>query len=142
MDSQTQKALQRFKSHSKIKNLLTRLSYALIIGGVLIYVFYGFSRSTNIKVVTDYKKNPKSYKTEKLMTNPRIKLQYNDGQVYDIQAKKAFHKDETQFYLYDVFATGKIGNITAGELEVKDSGDHLIFTKNPILILNKTKNEQ
>jgi hypothetical protein len=92
--------------------------------------------------VSDYKKDLKAYKTEKIMTNPRIKLQYGQGQLYNIQAKEAFHEDEDEVFLYDVFATGKIGNITSGQLKIYNSGDHLIFTKNPILILNKTKNEQ
>ena len=72
------------------------------------------------------------------MTNPRIKFEHGDAQVYHIQAKKAFHKNNQEAILYDVFATGEIGNITAGELEIDEKGDHLIFTKNPILILNKT----
>jgi hypothetical protein len=139
MDIQTKLILQRFKSHSKIKNLLTKTCYALIVGGIFIYIFYGLNGGNNIKVVTDYKDNPKKYRVEKIMTNPRLKLQYSEGQLYDIQAKKAFHKDENEVFLYDVFAEGKIGKITAGELEINDSGDHLVFTKNPVLILNQTK---
>ena len=73
------------------------------------------------------------------MTNPRIKFQYNDSQVYQIQAKKAFHQDNEEALLYDVFATGEIGNITAGELKIDEEGNHLVFTKNPVLILNKTE---
>jgi hypothetical protein len=41
--------------------------------------------------------------------------------------------------MYDVFAEGKIGKITAGELEITESGDHMVFTKNPVLILNQTE---
>ena len=141
MDLNTAQILERFQSHSKIKNFLTKLCYALIIGGVFIYIFYGFNSTTNIKVVNDYKQNPNEYKTEKIMTNPRIKLQYGEGQIYDIQAKKAFHKDESEVMLYDVFAEGDIGRITAGELKIDEEGNHLVFTKNPVLILNKTKNE-
>ena len=47
------------------------------------------------------------------------------------------HKDENEAILYDVFAEGDIGKITAGELQINQDGDHLVFTKNPILILNK-----
>ncbi len=139
MDLKTEQVLKLIHSHSRIKNFLTTLCYALIIGGLFIYIFYAFNQSRTIKLVNDYKENPQGYKTEKIMTNPRIKFQYNDAQIYDIQAKKAFHKDENEIMLYDVFAEGDIGKITAGELKIDENGNHLVFTKNPILILNKTK---
>jgi hypothetical protein len=108
------------------------------VGGVFIYVFYALNQGNAIKIARDYKKNPEEYKTEKIMTNPRINFQYNDDQVYYIKAKKAFHKDDQEAVLYDVFATGEIGNITAGELKIDEEGNHLVFSKNPVLILNKT----
>ncbi len=141
MDLKTEKILQTINFHVKIKNILTILSYFLIVGGIFIYLFYAFSRSNNIKLITQYKEDIKNYKTEKVMINPRIKFQYNDAQVYDIQAKKAFHKDEKEMTLFDVFATGETGNITAGELKIYEEGDHMVFTKNPVLILNKTDGE-
>lgn len=141
MDLRTQQILKLFKSHLRIKNFLTVLCYCAIIGGLFVYVFYAFNQSRTIKIVNQYKKNPEAFKTEKIMTNPRINFQYNDTQVYHIQAKKALHKDEQEVVLHDVFATGDVGNITAGELKIDESGDHLVFTKNPILILNKTEGE-
>lgn len=139
MDLKTEQILALFHAHLRIRNFLTILCYALIIGGLFIYVFSAFNQSKTIKIVSDYKENPKEYKTEKIMTNPRIKFQYNDTQIYDIRAKRAFHKDNQEAVLYDVFAEGDIGRITAGQLEISESGDHLVFTKNPILILNKTQ---
>lgn len=138
MDLKTEQILKLIHSHSRIKNFLTILCYCLIVGGLLIYVFYAFNQSRTIKLVNQFKENPENYKVEKIMTNPRIKLQYNDTQVYDISAKKALHKNENNATLYDVFATGDIGNITAGELEISEDGNRLVFTKNPVLILNKT----
>lgn len=139
MDPHTQKILQIFQSHYRIRSFLTSLCYAAIVAGLFVYIFYAFNRSRTIKLVSDYQKGVKEYKTEKIMTNPRIKFQYNDNQIYNIRAKKAFHKDESEALLYDVFAEGDIGRITAGELKIDEDGDHLVFTKNPILILNKTK---
>lgn len=138
MDIKTEEILKLFYSHLRIKNFLTILCYCLIVGGVFVYVFYAFNQSRTIKLVSDFKKKSKSYESEKIMTNPRIKFEHGDAQIYHIQAKKAFHKNNQEAILYDVFATGEIGNITAGELEIDEEGDHLIFTKNPILILNKT----
>lgn len=139
MDLQTEKILQLFHSHSRIKNYLTILCYFIIVSGLFIYIFYAFSTSHAIKIVNEYQKNPTEYKTEKIMTNPRIKFQHSDAHIYNIQAKKAFHKDESEVQLYDVFAEGDIGKITAGELKIDEEGDHLVFTKNPVLILNKSK---
>lgn len=139
MDLKTKAVLQTIESHHKIKKVLTIFCYFLILGGILTYVFYAFDQGDSIKLVNQYKKNPQKYKTEKIMTNPRIKMQYNDNSIYDIQAKKAFHKDESQAVLKDVFAEGDVGNITAGQLKINDKGDHLVFTQNPILILKKSK---
>jgi hypothetical protein len=139
MDIKTEQVLKLIHSHLRIKKFLTILCYCLIVGGLFIYVFYAFNQNSTIKLVNQYKENPEKYKTEKIMINPRIKFQHTDNQIYDIQAKKAVHKNESEMVLYDVFATGNIGNITAGELEINDEGNHLIFTKNPVLILNKTE---
>ncbi len=141
MDLKTQQVLKIFKSHLRIKKFLTILCYFAIIGGILVYVFYAFNQSNKIKIVRQIKKNASEYKTEKLMTNPRINLQSDNSQIYHIRAKKAFHKDNQEAVLYDVFATGDIGNISAGELKIDEKGDHLVFSKNPVLILNNAKNE-
>lgn len=141
MDLKTQEILKAINLQGKIRRILTVLCYFLILGGIFIYVFHGFSRSKNIKLITQYKDEAKNYKAEKIMTNPRIKFQYDDAQIYDIKAKRAFHKDEKEMTLYDVFATGETGNITAGELKIYEEGNHLVFTKNPILILRNVEGE-
>ncbi len=138
MDLRTEQILKLFQSHLRIKNFLTTLCYCMIIGGIFVYIFYAFNRSRTIKLVNQFNKDPKAYEAEKIMTNPRIKFQYNETQVYHIKAKKAFHKNEQEAVMQDVFATGDIGNITAGKLEIDEDGNHLVFTQNPVLILNKT----
>ena len=139
MDQETKQALKDFDSHSRIKNLITFMCYVLIFGGLSVYVYHGLNQKNAIKLVKKVKGDLKNYKTEKIMTNPRINFQYNDGQIYNVQAKKAFHKDNQEVNLEDVFATGDIGNITSGSLEIREEGNRLIFTKNPILILNKVE---
>jgi len=138
MDLRTEQILKLFQSHLRIKNFLTTLCYCMIVGGIFVYIFYAFNRSHTIKLVNQFNKDPKAYETEKIMTNPRIKFQYNETQVYHIKAKKAFHKNEQEAVMQDVFATGNIGNITAGKLEIDEDGNHLVFSQNPVLILNKT----
>lgn len=137
MDIKTENILKQFKSHLKIKAILTFLCYVAIFGGIFVYIFYATKQSTNVQIITDYKKNKDNYKTQKIMTNPRISFEYNKNQLYRIEAKKAFHQNNSEAILYDVFAKGEIGNITAGELKIEEDGNRLIFTNNPILILNE-----
>jgi hypothetical protein len=142
MDDKTQQVLKLIQSHSKIKNYLTILCYLLICGGLFIYVFYAINKTNkNIKLIARYKEDAANFKTEKIMTNPHIKFQYNDDQIYSIKAKKAYHENEEEVMMYDVFATGEIGNITAGTLKIDEKGNHLVFSDNPILILNRTENK-
>ncbi len=138
MDLATSKVLKSINLHGKIKKFASLICYFLIISGVLTYIFYAISKNNEkYKLVADYTKNKAQYKTEKIMINPRIRFLHNEKNLYDIYAKKAIHKDEQEVVLYDVVASGVIGRITSGELKVNQNGNHLVFTKNPVLILNK-----
>jgi len=140
MDLRTSTIIKRINFHQKIKKYLTIVSYFCIIVGFFIYIFYAVNKNTQkYQLVSDYKKNPEKFKTEKIMTNPRIRFQYNENQIYTIKAKKAVHKDDQEVTLFDVFATGEVGNITSGKLVINDDSNHLVFTQNPVLILNKTE---
>lgn len=142
MDLRTTIALKRINLHIKVKKYITILCYFFIAAGIFIYVFYALNKDTQkYKLVSDYQKNPEKYQIEKIMINPRIKFQYTEDQIYAIKAKRAVHKDEQEVTLYDVYAAGEAGNITAGQLVINDEGNHLVFTQNPVLILNKTTNE-
>jgi len=138
MDLRTLVALKRINIHIKIKKYLTAASYIFILAGIFIYIFYGLSKKNqSYKLVSDYQKNPEKFQVEKIMTNPRIKFQYNDNQIYEIKAQRAMHKNDEEVTLYNVSAAGEMGNITSGELQINEKGDRLIFTQNPVLILNK-----
>lgn len=139
MDLRTEQVLKLIKSQHRIRSYTIALCYMMIAGGVLIYIFYAFSQSRSIKLVQNKAQNINEYQAEKIMTNPKIKLQHDDGNIYDIRAKKAFHRNQDDMTLFDVFAQGEIGRITAGNLDISEEGDHLVFTKNPVLILNQTK---
>ena len=54
-----------------------------------------------------------------------------------IKAKQAFYKKDAETTLQQVFAESEIGNITAGQLVIYDSGNYLVFSDNPVLILNQ-----
>jgi len=137
MDLRTQNALKAINAHLVVKKYITIICYFLIAAGIFVFLFYAINKNNqSYKLVSDFKKNPDQYKTEKIMINPRIKFQYNDEQIYEIRAKRAIHKDEQEVALFDVYASGQIGTITAGELKIDQDGNHLVFSQNPVLILN------
>lgn len=142
MDLRTQQILKIFNSHIRIKNFITFTCYLMIVGGIFTYVFFSLNYSNNIKIVSDYKNKMQDFTIQKTITNPRINFQYNEDQIYHISAKKASHQSNEEAVLYDVFADGELGKITAGELKIDESGDHLVFSKNPVLILNTSKNNK
>ncbi|MBU6339186.1 MAG: hypothetical protein KGQ36_04340 [Rickettsiales bacterium] len=140
MDEHTLKVLKIIESHLKIKNYLTVFCYFLIVGGVLFYIFHAINKTNNsIKIISNYQSDPKKYKTTKIMTNPRIDFQYNDNEIYHIEADKAYHENEKEVTMYKVHANGKIGDITADTLQITDEGNHLVFSGHPVLILNSTE---
>ena len=137
MDTKTEKILQKFTFHYRIRSVLTALCYGLIIGGVFLYVFYALNHANTVKLVNKYKNNNESYEAEKVMTNPRINFQYENGQIYHIKASKALHKNDKEVMMSNVFVEGAVGQITAGELKIDEEGNHLVFSQNPVLILKK-----
>jgi hypothetical protein len=140
MDKRTQEALDLINQHTKIKKYLIAISYFFILIGMFSYLFYATKENKkNIKFITNYEKYPEKYKIEKVMTNPSMNFQHNDNKIYKIKAKSASHINNQEVNLYDVFASGEIGNITAGKLIIDEGGDHLVFSDNPVLILNKTQ---
>ena len=71
------------------------------------------------------------------MTHPTINYQYNENEIYHIEAKKAFHKNNSEARFYEVSAKGDLGEIVSKELEIDEEGNRLIFSDNPVLILKQ-----
>ena len=136
MDKKTLEVLKKIKLYGKIKNYLTAISYLVIIVGVMIYIFHSLEQKNNLKIVSDIENKKNNVQAEKIMINPRIILQYNQSEIYNIKATKAFRKSANEIILNEVFAEGDIGKISAGELKISEDGNQMIFTKNPVLILN------
>lgn len=138
MDAQTTKIIKRLNFHSKIRYILTIISYFFIIFGVLLVISNLFeSKNKKFRIIADYKNKNANIKAEKIMINPRIKYDYNPNEIYSIDAKKAIHIDENNIELFEVSAQGDIGLITSGKLKIKDNGNNLIFSEKPSLIINK-----
>jgi hypothetical protein len=109
----------------------------LIIFSLTLYLSNFFKKKQVVRIVNQINDYEKTINAEKIMINPRITIKHDDGKTYSIKAKKAYHLNEEEVALQEVFANSDIGKISAGELQIKDEGNHLIFSKNPVLILNK-----
>ena len=136
-ESEVKIVLKSFKNHFLVQKILSFLCYFLIIISLSFYFSNFFEKKKTVRIVNQFSDKNKTLNAEKVMTNPRIKIKHDDGKIYSINAKKAFHLNEQMVVLQEVFATSEIGSISAGELKIEDEGNHLIFSKNPVLIINK-----
>jgi len=129
--------LNSFKNHFRVQKILTFFCYFLIILSLSFYFSNFFKKKKTIRIVNQLSDKQKNIIAEKIMINPRITIKHDDGKTYSIKAKKAFHLNDEEVAMQEVFANSEIGTISAGELQIKDEGNHLVFSKNPVLILNK-----
>ncbi len=137
MYSSDQKILKKFKKQRIFKIILLAASYCSIFFIIMVYSLIAVKKSSNIKIIKSFQDNQNKLASEKIMTNPSIKIKYNDNDIYHINAKRAYHGNEEEAILEKVTAKGKIGKITANKLEIKDNGNRLIFSDNPKLVLTK-----
>lgn len=129
--------LKNFNNHFRVQKILTFLCYFLICLSLSFYFSNFFKKKQTVRIVSQLNDKQNTLNAEKIMVNPRITIKHDDGKLYNINAKKASHSNDNQVILYEVFADSEIGKISAGELKIEDEGNHLIFSKNPVLILNK-----
>ena len=129
--------LKSFKNNFLLRKILSFFCYFLIIFSLSFYLSNFFKKKQVVRIVSQLNASEQTINAEKIMINPRITIKHDDGKTYNIKAKKAYHLNEEEVALQEVFANSEIGTISAGELQIKDEGDHLIFSKNPVLILNK-----
>ncbi len=134
------KIINTIKNRIKIRKFLVFICLAALIFSLLTFLFYGFDTTNNaIKFIS--KKNQID-DVEKIMLNPKIKFEHNDGQFFEIEAKKAIQKNKNDVELYDVEASGDEGSISSKNLLITNNGNDLHFSGNPTLIIKETKNEQ
>lgn len=137
MDDRTKRILASIHLNTQIKKYLISFCYFAIIGGISFYAFQAFIyKNNNIKLVNEFRENKEKYEVEKIMLNPRIDFKHDNNDIYKIKAKKAFHKNEEEVFLFDVTARGRIGNITSGQLKIYENGQRLEFSQNPVLTIN------
>lgn len=137
MHNSDQTILKKFKKQRIFKIILLAASYCSIFSIIVVYSLIAVKKSSNIKIIKSFQDNQNKLASEKIMTNPSIKIKYNGNDIYHINAKRAYHSNDEEAILEKVTAKGKIGKITANKLEIKDNGNRLIFSDNPKLILTK-----
>jgi hypothetical protein len=132
----SQEIIKNFKLQSKIKRVITIGCYFIIISGIILYISNIFQKKTNIKIVNKLNNN-KNIQAEKIMEKPQLTIKSDNEKIYKISAQKAYHINNEEVTLIDVLVSSEASNISAGELNISDSGDRLTFSKNPVLIFKQ-----
>ena len=132
----SQEIIKNFKLQSKIKRVITIGCYFIIISGIILYISNIFQKKTNIKIVNKLNNN-KNIQAEKIMEKPQLTIKSDNEKIYKISAQKAYHINNEEVTLIDVLVSSEASNISAGVLNISDSGDRLTFSKNPVLIFKQ-----
>ncbi len=130
-----QTIIVEIKKYQKCRIFMVVFCYTFIVCALLFYMTQFFAQNDKIHIIN--KSNKNNQISEKIMLNPSLKFAYEENKIMLIKAKQALYKKDAETTLQQVFAESEIGNITAGKLVIHDSGDYLVFSDNPILIINQ-----
>lgn len=130
-----QQIILSVKNSKKLQQILTIFCYLFIFFALIFYASNFFKEKKTIRIVNQIKSEREKFLAEKIMINPNIKIKNDDGKIYKITAKNAKNYNNEQVIMTEVFAESNDLKISSGELKILENGNHLIFSKNPILIL-------
>jgi len=133
--SKEQKLILSIKNSKKYQKILIIFCYLFIFFALIFFFSNFFKEKKTIRIINQIKSERQKFLAEKIMINPNIKIKNDDGKIYKITAKNAKNYNNEQVVMNEVFAESNDLKISAGELKILDNGNHLIFSKNPILIL-------
>lgn len=134
-NSKEEQFILKIKNSKKLQQILTIFCYLFIFFALIFYASNFFKEKKTIRIVNQIKSEREKFLAEKIMINPNIKIKNDDGKIYKITAKNAKNYNNEQVIMTEVFAESNDLKISAGELKILENGNHLIFSKNPILIL-------
>ena len=136
-EKRIRKALRKNRRDQKIGRIVSFISVVVIGLGITIMFNQDiFFNSQQLKIAGKFADND-NINANKIMIGPEIAFKDDDGNINRIKAKKAISQQNLEdFIFYEVVATGEIGKMTAGYLEIKEKGDLLIFGNNPQLVVN------
>ena len=130
-------AIRKIRLQQKISRLSIVVGFVVIFISINILLNQGlFNENNEITVINKYNQQIQKFDSEKVMINPYILISGENGDYYKISAKQAASSNLEDFYLENVELTGKIGKISAGSLNISDNGNLLIFSKNPVIIID------
>lgn len=132
--------IESIRKRLKLRKVLTIVCIGTLVLGFSSFLFYGFE--TNSTIIKFISSKEDLVKVEKVMMNPKIKYEHEDGEIFDIVAKKVVHKNKTDVELSDVKANGAKGNIEAGNLLITNNGNDLHFSGNPVLTIREVSNDK
>ncbi len=130
-----QKIIAEIKKYQKIRIFMIVFCYTFIVCSLLFYIMQFFAGNDKIHIIKKSSQN--SEIAEKIMLNPSLKFAYEENKIMLIKAQQALYKKDSETTLQQVFAESEMGNITAGKLIIHDAGDYLVFSDNPVLIINQ-----
>jgi hypothetical protein len=133
-DNEIKIAINNFKKNYLFKKIYSNFFILIIIISIIYFITNLFEAKKKFTIINQIK-NPE-FKTEKIMINPSITIVHDDNKIYKVRGSKAININNEDILIDDVILESKILSINAGELKIQDSANHLIFSKNPILILN------
>ena len=130
-------AIRKIRLQQKISRISIVIGFVVIFISINILLNQGlFNENNEITVINKYNQQIQKFDSEKVMINPNILISDENGDYYKISAKQAASSNLEDFYLENVELTGKIGKISAGSLNISDNGNLLIFSKNPVIIID------
>ena len=133
-DNEIKIAINNFKKNYLFKKIYSNIFILIILISIIYFIANLFEAKKKFTIINQIK-NPE-FKTEKIMINPSITIVHDDNKIYKVTGSKAVNINNEDILINDVILDSKVLSINAGELKIQDNANHLIFSKNPILILN------
>jgi hypothetical protein len=134
------KDINKINNNKKNILIIFRICVIFLILSSAIFVFYIIDSKNMAMSLVKYKNNTKK-SSNKLMSNPKIRFEYENGNFYDIKGKYANYQKNGNVTIKDVVAYNNNGNITSEQLEINNNGNIIIFTGNPKLEFYSINND-
>ncbi|MDA7705484.1 hypothetical protein N8772_03305 [Rickettsiales bacterium] len=126
------KNITQIKKNKKNTLIIFRFCITFLILSSSVFLFYIFDSNNSVVNIIKYKNIDKK-SSNKLMSNPKIRFEYENGNFYDIKGKSAKYYENGNVIVNDVIANSDSGNIISEELNITNNGNIIIFTGKPEL---------
>lgn len=124
--------LYQIRKNKKNTKIIFRFCILFLILSSSIFLFYIMDSNNMALNIIKYK-NLENKSNSKIMSNPQIYFEYEDGNFYKIKGESAKYHNGGDIIVKKVTANGNNGNIRAEKLDVTNNGNIIIFTGKPKL---------